>query len=68
MSLIVDIEKKLGSFTLHSKFETGSGTMALLGAALPKDPPAEPGQTIRFDLLPESCLCYPPAQTWAAAL
>ena len=33
MSLIVDIEKKLGSFTLHSKFETGSGTMALLGAS-----------------------------------
>ena len=33
MSLVVDIEKKLGSFTLHSKFETGSGTMALLGAS-----------------------------------
>ena len=33
MSLVVDIEKKLGSFTLRSKFETGSGTMALLGAS-----------------------------------
>ena len=33
MSLIVDIEKKLGSFTLRSRFETGSGTMALLGAS-----------------------------------
>ena len=33
MSLIVDIEKKLGRFTLRSKFETGSGTMALLGAS-----------------------------------
>ena len=33
MSLIVDIEKKLGSFLLRSKFETGSGTMALLGAS-----------------------------------
>ena len=33
MSLIVDIEKKLGSFTLRSRFETGSGIMALLGAS-----------------------------------
>lgn len=33
MSLIVDIEKKLGSFTLRSRFETGGGTMALLGAS-----------------------------------
>ena len=33
MSLVVDIEKKLGSFTLRSRFETGSGTMALLGAS-----------------------------------
>ena len=33
MSLIVDIEKKLGSFTLHSQFETSGGTMALLGAS-----------------------------------
>lgn len=33
MSLVVDIEKKLGGFTLRSKFETGSGTMALLGAS-----------------------------------
>ncbi len=33
MSLIVDIEKKLGSFTLRSKFETDKGTMALLGAS-----------------------------------
>ena len=33
MSLIVDIEKKLGSFTLRSRFETGDGTMALLGAS-----------------------------------
>ncbi len=33
MSLVVDIEKKLGSFLLRSKFETGSGTMALLGAS-----------------------------------
>ena len=33
MSLKVDIEKKLGSFNLVSKFETGSETMALLGAS-----------------------------------
>lgn len=33
MSLIVDIEKKLGSFTLHAQFETDKGTMALLGAS-----------------------------------
>ena len=33
MSLVVDIEKKLGSFTLRSRFETDSGTMALLGAS-----------------------------------
>ena len=33
MSLIVDIEKKLGSFILRAKFETGPGTMALLGAS-----------------------------------
>ncbi len=33
MSLVVDIEKKLGSFTLHSRFETAGGTMALLGAS-----------------------------------
>ena len=33
MSLVVDIEKKLGSFTLHSWFETAGGTMALLGAS-----------------------------------
>ena len=33
MSLVVDIEKKLGSFTLRSKFETDSGIMALLGAS-----------------------------------
>ena len=33
MSLIVDIEKKLGSFILRAKFETGHGTMALLGAS-----------------------------------
>ena len=33
MSLMVDIEKKLGSFTLRSKFETDHGTMALLGAS-----------------------------------
>ena len=33
MSLVVDIEKKLGNFTLHSRFETESGTMALLGAS-----------------------------------
>ena len=33
MSLVVDIEKKLGSFMLHTQFETGSGTMALLGAS-----------------------------------
>ena len=32
MSLIVDIEKKLGSFTLRLRFETAGGTMALLGA------------------------------------
>lgn len=33
MSLMVDIEKKLGSFTLRSRFETDKGTMALLGAS-----------------------------------
>ena len=33
MSLIVDIEKKLGNFTLRSKFETPAGIMALLGAS-----------------------------------
>ena len=33
MSLIVDIEKKLGSFTLHAQFKTDKGTMALLGAS-----------------------------------
>ena len=33
MSLVVDIEKKLGSFTLRSRFETAGGTMALLGAS-----------------------------------
>ncbi|MBO4819558.1 MAG: ATP-binding cassette domain-containing protein [Firmicutes bacterium] len=33
MSLVVDIEKKLGSFTLSAQFETGSETMALLGAS-----------------------------------
>lgn len=33
MSLIVDIEKKLGNFTLTSRFEAPAGTMALLGAS-----------------------------------
>ena len=33
MSLIVDIEKKMEGFELKSKFETGSGIMALLGAS-----------------------------------
>lgn len=33
MSLIVDIEKKLGSFSLKCRFETDTGTMALLGAS-----------------------------------
>ena len=33
MSLVVDIEKQLGSFTLRARFDTGSGTMALLGAS-----------------------------------
>lgn len=33
MSLVVDIEKRLGSFTLRSRFETDGGTMALLGAS-----------------------------------
>lgn len=33
MSLVVDIEKRLGSFMLRVQFETGSGTMALLGAS-----------------------------------
>ena len=33
MSLIVDIEKKLGNFTLCSQFEAPAGTMALLGAS-----------------------------------
>ena len=33
LSLIVDIEKKLGNFTLRSQFETPDGIMALLGAS-----------------------------------
>ena len=33
MSLLVDIEKRLGNFMLRSKFEASSGTMALLGAS-----------------------------------
>ena len=33
MSLMVDIEKRLGSFTLVSKFETENEAMALLGAS-----------------------------------
>ena len=33
MSLSVDIEKKLGAFTLHSKFEAPDETTALLGAS-----------------------------------
>ncbi len=33
MSLYVDIEKKLGSFTLSMKLETGEETLALLGAS-----------------------------------
>lgn len=33
MSLSVDIEKHLGEFTLRARFETGDGTMALLGAS-----------------------------------
>ena len=33
MSLVVDIEKRLGSFMLRVQFETGSGTMVLLGAS-----------------------------------
>ena len=33
MSLLVDIEKKLGAFTLHAQFETSGGIMALLGAS-----------------------------------
>ena len=33
MSLFVDIEKKLGSFHLHTSFEAQEGTMALLGAS-----------------------------------
>ena len=33
MSLFVDIEKQLGAFYLHSKFEIGDETMALLGAS-----------------------------------
>lgn len=33
MSLFVDIEKKIGSFRLKVKFETGDGTTALLGAS-----------------------------------
>ena len=31
------------------------------------DAPAEPVQTIRFDLRPEACLCYPSEQARAAA-
>ena len=33
MSISVDIEKKLGAFTLRVQFETPGGTMALLGAS-----------------------------------
>lgn len=33
MSLLVDIEKRLGNFMLRSKFEASSGTMVLLGAS-----------------------------------
>ncbi len=33
MSLYVDIEKKLGAFTLRAKFEAGEETLALLGAS-----------------------------------
>ena len=33
MSLVVDIEKKLGGFTLRTQFETADGIMALLGAS-----------------------------------
>lgn len=33
MSLFVDVEKKLGSFHLQVKFETGSQVLALLGAS-----------------------------------
>ena len=33
MSITVDIEKKLGAFTLRVQFETPGGTMALLGAS-----------------------------------
>ena len=39
----------------------------LLRTALPKNAPAEPGQTIRLDLRPEACLCYPSEQARAAA-
>ena len=33
MALYVDIEKKLGSFHLRSRFEVGGETLALLGAS-----------------------------------
>ena len=33
MSLYVDIEKKLGDFTLRAKFETESGVLGILGAS-----------------------------------
>ena len=33
MSLIVDIEKQLGSFSLKMKFEIGTEVLALLGAS-----------------------------------
>ncbi len=33
MALIVDIEKKLGDFTLTSRFEAGEETLAILGAS-----------------------------------
>ena len=39
----------------------------LLRTALPKNAPAEPGQTIRLDLRPEACLCYPSEQARADA-
>ena len=39
----------------------------LLRTALPKNAPAEPGQTIRLDLRPEACLCYPSEQARSAA-
>ncbi len=39
MSVLVDIEKKLGSFHLRAKFEAGDEVLALLGSSSWSAPP-----------------------------